>query len=162
MSLARNGRSLVRPVRLAAMDCQPLEGRALLSALTSDFQALVQELTTLHQSSNVTAAEVKAVASDFATIAKVATRPSSSSVSALEAEIATVVKSGTITPAEIVVLQKDWTAVLESANISTTLAKQTASDLDAVLISSGLTKTDVKTVMGDLEAIASDLAALKR
>jgi hypothetical protein len=103
----------------------------------------------------------KAVATDFQSIAKVATKPDPSAVDALKSELVIVVKQGSITRQEAVILKQDVSAVLASANIPASLANQTAADVKAVVVSSGITKADVKQIAGDLDAIATDLASLK-
>jgi hypothetical protein len=150
-----------RRPRRAPIACEVLEGRPLLSGLVPDIEKLVLDLQTIHAGSSVTQAEIKAVTSDFKAIAAVATRPSASSVDALQAEIKVVVAQGSITTAEAVALKKDVTAVLVSANIPQSLAKETASDIEAVIVSSGITKADVQLIGGDIQAIVTDLQGLK-
>jgi hypothetical protein len=146
----------------ASLSCELLEGRQLLSGLGQDVQQLVKELQTIHAGSSVTSAEIKAVTTDFASIATVATKPSASSVAALEAEIKVVVAGKSITPAESLALKKDVAAVLTSANIPESLAQQTATDLNAIVVSSGITKAELKTVASDVKAILTDLQSLKQ
>ncbi|MHC5543880.1 hypothetical protein ACYOEI_37100, partial [Singulisphaera rosea] len=104
---------------------------------------------------------VRALATDLTAIAKVATKPDPAAVDALRTEIGIVVAQGSITPAEALILKKDVTNVLVSANIPLALAQQTASDLLVVIDASGLSKADVRTIAGDVKAIVSDLGSLK-
>jgi hypothetical protein len=151
-----------RRPRRPSLGCERLEGRQLMSTLGQDVTKLVTDLGTIHARSAVTAAELGAVGSDLQAIAQVATRPSSSSVAALTKELQIVIQQGSITPAQLVILEKDVDAVLSTANVPVSLAEQTVSDVGAVISSSGITRSDVKLIAGDIDAIVSDLAALKR
>jgi hypothetical protein len=151
-----------RRPRRASIGCERLEERRLLSTLGQDVTKLATDLGSIHAGSSITAAELKAVGSDFQAIAKVATKPSASSVAALESELKVVIEQRSITPSEALILEADTVAVLASADIPLSLADQTASDVKAVVTSSGITTSDVELIAGDLSAIVNDLSALKK
>jgi hypothetical protein len=120
-----------------------------------DLTALAAELQVIHAGSSVTTTEVKAVATDFASIAKVAHAPSQSSVQKLVTDTKSAFADGKITPKEEVELTEDVQAVLASAGIPTSLAQETATDLKAIVISSNITTTEAEAVFSDVTAFLS-------
>ncbi|WP_165070699.1 hypothetical protein [Paludisphaera rhizosphaerae] len=148
--------------RRTRVEFDRLEGRELLSGLQQDVAKLVQDLSAIHQGSNVTPAEIKAVGTDLSAIAKVATKPDPKTVATLKTDVAAAASDGVITPAEAVKLEKDVSAVLVSANIPKSLAQQTAADVKTLVIASGVTKQQVKVILGDVQAILADLGTLKK
>jgi hypothetical protein len=158
-SLARRRASAPFRRHRRSIGCEMLEGRRLLSAIQQDVQQLAGDLDAIQQHSNVTAAEVSAVTSDFNSIADVATVPSPATVTALRTTFRADRSNGKITRVEAVALRNDVSAVLTSANVPKSLAQQTVSDVSAVVTASGVTRADVKTIAGDIKAIVANLGS---
>ena len=103
--------------RRMAIGCELLEGRRLLSTLQQGVQQLRGRPEYHPSGSNVTIAEVKAVTSDFESIAAVATKPDPAAVTALKTDFRADVSHGKITPVELAALRQDVSGVLTSASI---------------------------------------------
>jgi ABC-type uncharacterized transport system ATPase subunit len=127
----------------------------LSTAQKQDLAALAEELQVIHAGSSVTTAEVQAVATDFASIAKVAHAPSQASVQKLVTDTKSALADGKITPKEEAELIADVQAVVASTGVPTSLAQQTAADLKAIVTGSNITTTEAKAVFSDLTAFLS-------
>ena len=146
----------------AAIGCEMLEDRVVLSTLREDVARLVQDVAAIRSHSNVTQAQVQALAGDLKQIAAVATKPDPATVTTLKNDLTAAAADGKITVSEANAIKKDVSAVLVSAGVPTSLSQQTAADLKVIITASGITKAEVKTVAADLKAILVDLSNLRK
>ncbi len=146
----------------AAIGCEMLEGRVVLSTLREDVAKLAQDVAAIRSHSQVTSAQIQALAGDLKQIAAVATKPDPATVTKYRTDLTAAAADGKITVSEAATLKKDAAAVLTSAGIPTSLSQKTAADLHAIVTASGVTSADVKTVAADIKAILVDLGNLKK
>jgi hypothetical protein len=147
---------------------QPLESRTLMSAAVpagltgaqrQDIAKLASNLAAIHALSDVTPAELAALATDLNAVAAVAVKPSSATVNQFKADLSVDLKTKPMTDAEKAQLTVDFDDVLTSADVPTALAEQVAADVGAIFASTHITNADVKEIAGDLSAIAKTFKA---
>lgn len=125
----------------------------------SNIDTLTSQLTALQGNSDVTDDQKKQLTKDLQAAMEGAQKPSEESVSKLAGDMVDYTSDGKMTTKEIMAIQKDVKAVLDSANITDAEVEALKTDVKGIADSSNLTKEDVDSLVAEVEAIAKTAQA---
>ena len=120
---------------------------------------LAQDLTAIHNDSDVTQTQLEQLASDVATVIDGATLPSRESIDQLQETFQAAIEDGQISTAEAIQLTQDFSAVLESANIDPDELFAVYDDIQGIVEASNITQEDLDVIALDLSVIREEFQA---
>ena len=124
----------------------------------SNVQKLATDLQSIQEGSDITPAQVEALAKEFMSLAEQANLPSEASVTKLVEDLTAATQDGgDLTMQEQMQLVKDIEAVLNSANLSIEETQDLMEDTKDLLESANIDQSDVKIIITDLQAIAAEI-----
>ncbi|MDB6126017.1 MAG: hypothetical protein JWQ71_5010 [Pedosphaera sp.] len=139
----------------------PSEPQGISQAQQQNIDKLQTDLTAIKAGSEVTPEQKQTLASDVATLAKSATKPSKTSLTKLANNLSTALADKNVSAKEQAQLAKDINIVVNSSGISPAQAQAFIVAAQKVLTDSGVTAQDVQTVGSNLKAIVGELQKSK-
>jgi len=118
-----------------------------------NIEQLKTDLKAIQAKSEVTAEQKAAIINDLESALQGSQKPNQEMIDRLIADFTESISDGSLNPREIVILQKETDALLNSANISDDQIDALRSDLEAIVESTQVTRQDIETIKKDVTQI---------